>query len=81
MHLVTTVAPTKGSHTFGCTFLPGLHFLSYSGIFPLYFKAIVKNLLLIILLEAFVTFNFPTCSGVIVLEEVDLDWIRPAVWL
>lgn len=43
--------------------------MSYSGIFPLYFKAVVKNLLLIILLEAFVTLKFSTCNGVIVIGE------------
>lgn len=77
MHLVTAVAPGEAPlllSYLSSTLLAGLSyqdyiFLSYSGIFPLYFKAVVKNLLLILLLEAFLTLKFSTCNGVIVIGE------------
>lgn len=54
--------------------LTGLHLLSSSGIFLLLFsfKAVGKNLLLVILLEALMTLKFSTFNRVIVIGKIGL---------
>lgn len=53
--------------------LTGLYLLSSSGIFLFFFfKAVGKNLLLVILLEALMTLKFSTCNRVIVVGKMGL---------